>query len=386
MHRAYGDGCGVESSERSQSGNGRVTKGRSPGPPDPYAYGMPFGRRRSRNRADVEPERRGAAAFLKRWTIPIIGAVTPVSLIVVNIAAFIIQHLTQFQWTITILAFVSGIMLNSWTALNIYRVLQARRPDNAIVNERNQEVVLVAGMGAVIVLAFLTALFCYLGLAKQSQLPNGLTFFTGFFAMAIPILLRAAFRRGGTPRGRSTEQTRRSPPSEACRPAGTRPPDVILGAEHDPTAVGSELGQLAERGLKRSLDAADIPVPATSRTAAIMICQGANPAPVLRCSHCAQHGHYAVLPAAQHRGCAVVSIARAAGEHVVRAGRKLDGGAATRGRKRRGTDDARTNREGHCARCPRGEAVHRRCHRFTAQDLVGRDRQEHRRRSAHDGE
>jgi hypothetical protein len=202
MHRAYGDGCGVESSERSQSGNGRVTKGRSPGPRDPYAYDMPFGRRRSRNRVDVEPERRGAAAFLKRWTIPIIGAVTPVSLIVVNIAAFIIQHLTQFQWTITILAFVSGIMLNSWTALNIYRVLQARRPDNAIVNERNQEVVLVAGMGAVIVLAFLTALFCYLGLAKQSQLPNGLTFFTGFFAMAIPILLRAAFRRGA-PQGRS---------------------------------------------------------------------------------------------------------------------------------------------------------------------------------------
>src|SRR5580704_394917 len=159
---------------------------------------MPFGRRRSVNKGNEDPERHGLGPWLKRWTIPIIGALTPLALIVVNIAAFIVQHLTQFQWTITILAFVSGIMLNSWTALNIYRVLQARRPDNAIVNERNQEVVLVVGMGAVIVLAFLTALFCYLGLAKQSQLPNGLTFFTGFFAMAIPILLRAAFRRGGT--------------------------------------------------------------------------------------------------------------------------------------------------------------------------------------------
>jgi hypothetical protein len=164
---------------------------------------MPFGRSRSRSRVDDEPERRGAGAFLKRWTIPIIGALTPISLIIVNIAAFIVQNLTQFRWTITILAFVSGIMLNSWTALNIYRVLQARRPDHAIVHERNQEVVLVAGMAIVIIFAFLTALFCYLGLANASKLPNGLTFFTGFFAMAIPILLRAAFRRGGSPRGRS---------------------------------------------------------------------------------------------------------------------------------------------------------------------------------------
>jgi hypothetical protein len=163
---------------------------------------MPFGRSRSRNRVDVEPERRGTGAFLKRWTIPIIGALTPISLIVVNIAAFIVEHLTQFAWTITILAFVSGIMLNSWTALNIYRVLQARRPDHAIVNERNQEVVLVVGMAMVIIFAFLTALFCYLGLANASKLPNGLTFFTGFFAAAIPILLRAAFRRGA-PRGRT---------------------------------------------------------------------------------------------------------------------------------------------------------------------------------------
>ena len=48
-----------------------------------------------------------------------------------------------------------------------------------MVHERNQEVVLVVGMGLVILFAFLTALFCYLGLAHQNELPNGLTFFTG---------------------------------------------------------------------------------------------------------------------------------------------------------------------------------------------------------------
>jgi hypothetical protein len=161
---------------------------------------MPFGRRRSRDLVAADPERRGVGAFLKRWTIPIIGALTPVSLIVVNISAFIVNNLTQFRWTITILAFVSGLMLNSWAALNIYRMLQQRRPDHAIVHERNQEIVLVVGMAVVIIAAFLTALFCYLGLAK-SNLPNGLTFFTGFFAAAIPLFLRAAFHRS-VPSGR----------------------------------------------------------------------------------------------------------------------------------------------------------------------------------------
>jgi uncharacterized membrane protein YidH (DUF202 family) len=171
---------------------------------------MPFGRRRSVNKGNEDPERRGLGPWLKRWTIPIIGALTPLALIVVNIAAFIVEHLTQFRWTITILAFVSGIMLNSWTALNIYRVLQARRPDHPVVHERNQEVVLVVGMGLVIILAFVTALFCYLGLSNAKDLPNGLTFFTGFFAMAVPILLRAAFRRGAPRnrgRGRGQPQT-----------------------------------------------------------------------------------------------------------------------------------------------------------------------------------
>jgi hypothetical protein len=167
---------------------------------------MPFGRRRSQDRIDVEPERRGIGSFLKRWTIPIIGAITPLALIVVNISVFIVKNLSEFRWTIAILAFVSGLMLNSWAGLNIYRMLQQRRPDHSLVHERNQEVVLVAGMLVVIIAAFLTALFCYLGLSSYDNLPNGLTFLTGVFAAAVPILLRAAFHRG-VPRGRGGQSS-----------------------------------------------------------------------------------------------------------------------------------------------------------------------------------
>src|ERR1700688_1657140 len=148
---------------------------------------MPFRRRKPSKLVGAEPQRTGVGAALKRWTIPIIGALTPTALIVVNIAVFIAKNLTEFRWTISILAFVSGLMLHSWAGLNIYRMLQQRRPDHPIVSERNQEIVLVLGMAVIIVAAFLTALFCYLGLSSYAHLPNGLTFFTGIFSAAVPI-------------------------------------------------------------------------------------------------------------------------------------------------------------------------------------------------------
>jgi len=154
----------------------------------PYSYVVAILRR---DRGANAAKRRASA---RDWTIPIVGAITPVGLIVVNVAAFIVKHLAEFRWTIAILAFVSGVMLNSWAGLNIYRVIQRRRPDHPLVNERNQEVVLVAGMALIVVAAFLTALFCYLGLSNANELPNGLTFVTGILAFLVPILLQAAFR------------------------------------------------------------------------------------------------------------------------------------------------------------------------------------------------
>ena len=113
----------------------------------------------------------------------------------VNISVFIVKNLAEFRWAIAILAFVSGLLLNSWAGLNIYRTLQRRRPDHALVSDRNQEIVLVGGMLIVIVAAFVTALFCYLGLSSEANLPNGLTFITGVGAFLVPIVLQAIFRR-----------------------------------------------------------------------------------------------------------------------------------------------------------------------------------------------
>jgi hypothetical protein len=134
-------------------------------------------------------------ARLRRWIIPAIGSVTPVGLIVVNIAVFIVKHLAAFRWSITILAFASGMMLNSWMGLKIYRLFQRRFRQHPLASEVNQDVVLIAGMAVIIAISFVTALFCYLGLSDERTLPNATTFLTGVFAIAVPFGLQFIFER-----------------------------------------------------------------------------------------------------------------------------------------------------------------------------------------------
>jgi hypothetical protein len=150
--------------------------------------------RARRKELDVT-RRRDVAAGLRRWTIPAIGALTPVGLIVVNIAAFIVHNLAQFRLGISVLAFVSGLMLNSWTALKIYRVAKQRFPTHGPLQERNQEMMLVAGIAVITGISFVEALFCYNGLGNERNLPNAPTFILGVVAIAIPILLQGLFAR-----------------------------------------------------------------------------------------------------------------------------------------------------------------------------------------------
>ena len=92
------------------------------------------------------------------------------ALIVVNIAVFIVKHpLAAFRWSITILAFVGGMMLNSWIGLEVYRLFQARYRENALVSDVARDIVLIGGMAVIIAVSFITALFCYLGLDNEPQ-------------------------------------------------------------------------------------------------------------------------------------------------------------------------------------------------------------------------
>jgi len=173
----------------------------SQGRAGPYSYGM-----RRRPAIQTDSSARGLGPFFKRWTIPVIGAITPVGLIVVNIAAF-----------------VSSMMLNSWFALNLYRVVQRRRPDHSLVQDRNQEMVLVGGVGVVIIASFLAALFCYLGLNDPKSLPNAPTFLSGAVAIAIPIVAQGFFSRArGTRRPGNGPDPRVTPGPRGTPGGGTQ--------------------------------------------------------------------------------------------------------------------------------------------------------------------
>lgn len=154
-----------------------------------YPYTM-LRRRRSRDAAT------GRTRHVRQWIIPTIGAVTPIALIAVNLAAFIVHHLAEFRVLITALAFVSAMMLNSWTGLRGYRRFKDRHGGHALVHDSNQDIVLIVGMALIIVISAVTAVFCYLGLSNERDLPNVTTFLTGVLAILVPIVLQRFFNSG----------------------------------------------------------------------------------------------------------------------------------------------------------------------------------------------
>src|ERR1700686_1059887 len=147
-----------------------------------------------RSRLDM-PRQHGLGASLRRWTIPAIGALTPVGLIIVNIAAFIVHHLAEFRLGISVLAFVSGLMLNGWLGLKIYRIAKLRFPNYGPLQDRNQEVMLVVGMALIAGISFVEALVCYNGLSNEANLPTPPPFTPGVVATPPPSLFQALFAR-----------------------------------------------------------------------------------------------------------------------------------------------------------------------------------------------
>jgi hypothetical protein len=144
--------------------------------------------------ADGDPPS-GVGALIRRWTIPIVGGITPVLLIVINVAEFITKHLEQFRWTVTALAFVSGLMFNSYFVLNSYRLLKRWLPDNPLVRDDNQELVLVLGMAGITAVSAVGAVFCWMGLSDAANLPNRETFAYGAGSILFPIVVQEVVRR-----------------------------------------------------------------------------------------------------------------------------------------------------------------------------------------------
>ena len=171
------------------------------------------------NRPSTVSGGQGVFDALKRWAVPIIGGLTPVALIVINIAVWINDHVTELALWVAIAAFVSGMMFNSWIGLNLYRWVQRRWPQWSPVTEQNQEVMLVVGMGLITVITFLTSLGLYLNLRDARGLPNALTLWYGVIQIAYPFLLKIYVDRDRRRRGQDERQ-------DGITPGGSRTYDI----------------------------------------------------------------------------------------------------------------------------------------------------------------
>jgi hypothetical protein len=174
--------------------------------------------------------RRRIGRFLKKWAIPVVGGVTPVGLMVINIAAFLVKHLDQFRWAIAVLAFLSGMMLNTYVGLNLYRWVQRRVPDFALVKQQNEELMVAVGMGVITVITFVFAYLTYVNLTVDN-IPGGFTFVYGTVQIATAVVIKVFFDRDRdrhrTP-APATGRTPAQPPSPPARPSGGYTPPPYL--------------------------------------------------------------------------------------------------------------------------------------------------------------
>jgi hypothetical protein len=160
---------------------------------------MPEGEPEGRGRHGRWPAQNGIYIPLPQdWRsciLPVIGLATPVGLLVVNFSAWVISQLGAFRWGVAVSALVSALILNSLTALSVYRYVRNRWPNFVVSRQENETWVLVAAIVIILAVAVLSALFSYVGMANPKQLPNGIAVVTGFLGVVIPLALILGLNR-----------------------------------------------------------------------------------------------------------------------------------------------------------------------------------------------
>ena len=132
--------------------------------------------------------------------LPVIGLATPIGLLVVNFSAWVISQLGAFRWGVAVSALISALILNGLMAINVYRYIRSRWPDFWVSRVEHENLVLVAAIVIVIIIAALSAVFSYVGMSNPKALPNGIAVLTGFVGVVIPLALIIGLNRR---RGRS---------------------------------------------------------------------------------------------------------------------------------------------------------------------------------------
>ena len=119
-----------------------------------------------------------------RLVLLAIGIITPVGILVVNAAAFVMRNLQQFRIGIAICALISSLVLNGLTAAWLLR-LAGRRSISIYV--QHQEWASVIATTVVLATSIGAAIFTYIGMGNPSHLPDTLSVITALAALLVPI-------------------------------------------------------------------------------------------------------------------------------------------------------------------------------------------------------
>ncbi|HET9849224.1 MAG TPA: hypothetical protein VFR68_11785 [Candidatus Dormibacteraeota bacterium] len=121
-----------------------------------------------------------------RWLLLAIGIITPIGILVVNAAAFVMRNLAQFRIGIAICALISSLVLNGLTASWLLRL--ATRRSITIYLQHKEWGTIIATI-VVLATSIGAAILTYLGLSNPNQLPNGLAVITSVLALLLPLAI-----------------------------------------------------------------------------------------------------------------------------------------------------------------------------------------------------
>jgi len=112
-----------------------------------------------------------------RLLLVVIGIITPIGILVVNGAAFVMRNLAQFRIGIAVCALISSLVLNGLTASWLLRL--AARRSIAIYVQHQEWATIIATIGA--------AIFTYIGMSNPGHLPDTLAVVTSLLALLVPL-------------------------------------------------------------------------------------------------------------------------------------------------------------------------------------------------------
>lgn len=154
---------------------------------------------------------------VRELLLVIIGVITPVGVLAVNVSAFIMQHLGEFRLTIAACALISALVLNGFSAY--WALRYAERNANPLFTEYRIWIVTLAVL-AVLISAGVTTVLTYLGMRDPRHLPDLLSVLGSLAALAMPFALTYVQRRIARPR----QRRRGDPPGVGGGEAGDGDP------------------------------------------------------------------------------------------------------------------------------------------------------------------